>query len=108
MTQQERFESVCGFWPFCIPMHKYHDGGYRDSDAKRAWAIWQAACPEDWQENEQIIASSNLNDRDEIVIQQFLVDYNTHPTPDEFEQTGVNGYFQWWRAKRAATAKPPC
>ncbi|MGP5563773.1 hypothetical protein [Vreelandella alkaliphila] len=60
------------------------------------------------QSDEEIIANSNLNDSDEIAIQSFLVDYNTHPIPEEFELTGINGYFQWWRAKRAATAKPPC
>ncbi len=49
---------------------------------------------------EHIIANSCLNDRDEVAIQAFLVDFNTHPNPDEFEATGVNGYFQWWRANR--------
>tara|TARA_R110000796_G_scaffold95459_2_gene200653 strand:- start:2924 stop:3175 length:252 start_codon:yes stop_codon:yes gene_type:complete len=49
-----------------------------------------------------IVASSPLNDADEVAIQSFLVDFNTHPNPAEFEATGVNGYFQWWRAKRNA------
>lgn len=46
MTQRVRFEKICGSFPFCMPLHTYADGGYRDTDAKRAWAIWQAACPE--------------------------------------------------------------
>ncbi|WP_311064061.1 hypothetical protein [Halomonas sp. DWK9] len=46
MTQRERFENICGSFPFCMPMHTYADGGFRDTDTKRAWAIWQAACPE--------------------------------------------------------------
>jgi hypothetical protein len=46
MSQRERFEKICGSFPFCMPMHTYIDGGYRDTDAKRSWAIWQAACPE--------------------------------------------------------------
>ena len=46
MTQRERFENVCGSFPFCMPMHTYVNGDYRDTDTKRAWAIWQAACPE--------------------------------------------------------------
>ena len=46
MTQRERFENVCGSFPFCMPMHTYVNGNYRDTDTKRAWAIWQAACPE--------------------------------------------------------------
>ncbi|WP_144984852.1 hypothetical protein [Halomonas sp. C22] len=53
--------------------------------------------------DETIIASSPLNDADEVAIQSFLVDFNTHPDPNEFNATGVNGYFQWWRARRAAS-----
>lgn len=49
MTQRERFENICGSFPFCMPMHTYVNGDYRDTDTKRAWAIWQAACPEGWQ-----------------------------------------------------------
>lgn len=54
------------------------------------------------EQTQSIIASSPLNDSDEVAIQSFLVDFNTHPNPGEFEATGVNGYFQWWRARRAA------
>lgn len=49
MSQRERFEKICGSFPFCMPMHTNAVGGYRDTDIKRAWAIWQAACPEGWQ-----------------------------------------------------------
>lgn len=48
-TQRERFEKICGSLPFCMPLHTNADGGYRDTDTKRAWAIWQTACPEGWQ-----------------------------------------------------------
>lgn len=49
MNQRERFEKICGSLPFCMPLHAKADGDYRDTDTKRAWAIWQAACPEGWQ-----------------------------------------------------------
>lgn len=49
MNQRERFEKICGSFPFCMPLHAKADGDYRDTDTKRAWAIWQAACPEGWQ-----------------------------------------------------------
>lgn len=46
MTQQERFEAVCGQFPFCMSMHKNAEGSFRDTHTKNAWEIWKRACPE--------------------------------------------------------------
>lgn len=109
MSERERFE----YWvsitqKIGIDLSRV-DGEtvYYDRSTQLAFEAWQAACPDGWQavpkeptEVESIIENSPLNDAAEVAIQSFLVDFNTHPNQEEFETTGVNGYFQWWRAKR--------
>ncbi|MCP1316416.1 hypothetical protein [Halomonas sp. 707B3] len=50
MSQRERFEAKCGYYPWMLPIQRWESTGeYVNLETKRAWAIWQAACPEGWQ-----------------------------------------------------------
>ena len=127
-SQRERFEKICGSFPFCMPMHTYIDGGYRDTDTKRAWAIWQAACPEGCQAVPQKITAETghkyalLGEFSESITLECLDCYGEgHTDPDCEVCRGEYHYQQpvpigWGTIKRihdrivsvSSTPKPPC
>lgn len=46
-SQRERFEAKCAYYPWMLPMQRWESTGeYVNLETRRAWELWQAACPE--------------------------------------------------------------